>query len=128
MKGSAPFHYGAKPQTKDFAKKLRQGSTYAEDLFWQMVRNRKVCNLKIRRQHPIGPFIADFYCHELLLVIEVDGSIHELEEIKQKDLSRENYLKDNGLKVLRFSNDDVMLNSHIIEEKIKEFIDLSKKT
>jgi cyclase len=93
-----------------------------------MVRNRKVCNLKIRRQHPIGPFIADFYCHELLLVIEVDGSIHELEEIKQKDLSRENYLKDNGLKVLRFSNDDVMLNSHIIEEKIKEFIDLSKKT
>lgn len=117
-----PFHHGAGDNTKAFAKKLRKRSTSAEDLFWKMANNRKILNLKIRRQHPIGKYIADFYCHELKLVIEIDGSIHDLEHIKQKDLIRDQFMKDEGLHILRFSNEDVFSNPHLIEEALKTFI------
>ncbi|MCD6069116.1 MAG: type restriction enzyme [Bacteroidetes bacterium] len=117
---------GTKIPKTDFARKLRKKSTTAEDLFWKIVRNRKLLNLKIRRQHPIGPFFADFYCHELLLVIEIDGSIHESEEIKKRDKRREQYLLQEGFRVLRFTNEDVLFNSQVIEETIKEFIQNKK--
>lgn len=119
---SLPFHHNAKQGTKEFAKELRQRQTSAEELFWKMVRNRSMLNLKIRRQHPIGKYIADFYCHELLLVIEIDGSIHDLEEVKQKDIKREAFLKAEGLRVMRFTNDDVFSNPHLIEEEIAKLI------
>ncbi|MDP2387848.1 MAG: endonuclease domain-containing protein [Bacteroidota bacterium] len=122
MKGPLPFHHGAGKGTKEFAKHLRQRETSAEDLFWKMARNRKILNLKIRRQHPIGIYIADFYCHELKLVIELDGSIHDLEHVKQKDKVREAFLISEGLKIMRFSNDDVFANPHLIEEAIKKIM------
>ncbi len=90
---SLSFHLNAKKSTKEFAKGLRKRQTSAEELFWKIVRNRNMLNLKIRRQHPIGPFIVDFYCHELLLVIEIDGSIHDLEEVKEKYIKREVFFK-----------------------------------
>ncbi len=127
MKKQFPYYYGAQEDTKEFAKHLRQRETSAEDLFWEMVRDRKILNLKIRRQHPIGIYIADFYCHELKLVIELDGSIHDLEDIKQtrlpdgqEDKVREAFLISEGLTVMRFSNDDVFSNPHLIEEAIKK--------
>ena len=115
---SLPFHHNAKKSTQEFAKGLRKRQTSAEELFWKMVRNRNMLNLKIRRQHPIGPFIADFYCHELLLVIEIDGSIHDLEEVKEKDMKRETFLREQGLNVIRFANDDIFSNPHLIEDEI----------
>lgn len=75
-------------------------------------------NTKIRCQHPIGPFIADFYYHELKLAIELDGSTNE---VKQKDIKREQFLKEQGLYVIRFNNDDVFTNPHLIEEQIKTY-------
>ena len=122
MNGDLPYFHGASDGTKKFAKKLRHNSTPAEDLFWKMASNRKTLTLKIRRQHPIGKYIADFYCHELKLVIEIDGSIHDLEHIKQKDLIRDQFMKDEGLHILRFSNEDVFSNPHLIEEALKTFI------
>ena len=64
-------------QPKQFRRHLRKESTGAEKILWFNFRNRKFLNLKIRRQHPIENFIADFYCDELKLIIEVDGSIHD---------------------------------------------------
>ncbi len=79
--------------------------------------------LKFRRQHPLGRFIADFYCHELRLVVEIDGCIHDLKQIIEYDREREVQIKKLGLKVLRFSNSDVFHNPHLIELAIKEFMD-----
>ena len=70
---------------------------------------------KFRRQHPISQFIVDFYCHKYRLVIELDGSIHDLEEQKERDEGREAMLKDLGLMVIWFSNTEVVNNlSHVL--------------
>ncbi len=121
MNSKIPFHHNESKRAQEFAKDLRKRQTYAEELFSKMVRNRNMLNIKIRRQHPIGPFIADFYCHELKLAIELDGSINEVEEVKQKDIKREQFLKEQGLYVIRFNNDDVFTNPHLIEEQIKTY-------
>jgi very-short-patch-repair endonuclease len=62
--------------------------TYCEKVLWQELRKNRLHNLYFRRQHPISHFIVDFYCHELRLVIEVDGSIHDMEEQRERDLNR----------------------------------------
>lgn len=126
MKSQIPQYYQSTPRTEKNAKALRKPLTPAEELFWQMVRNRNLLGLKFRRQHPIGPFIADFYCHDLKLVIEIDGDVHELENVKQYDKEREDHIKELGLRVLRFKNDDVFLNSHIIEEELKTVVSGSR--
>src|SRR5690606_8500441 len=64
------------------ARELRQNQTKAEEMFWQLVRNRKFANLKFRRQHQIGHYIADFFCNEHNLVIEFDGKVHDTEKQK----------------------------------------------
>jgi very-short-patch-repair endonuclease len=114
------IHYGAGKRIFKFANALRKPLTPAEERFWQMVRNRNLLNLKFRRQHPIDCYVADFYCHELKLVIEIDGDVHDLEHIKQYDKNREDNLRALGLEVLRFKNGDVFANTHLIEEAIKE--------
>jgi cyclase len=119
MKSKFPQYYGADEESQQNAKDLRKRSTSAEDRFWQIVRNRRVLDLKIRRQHPVGPYVADFYCHELKLVIEIDGDIHDLEEVKQRDERREKHLRDLGVKILRFKNNDVFRNPHLIETELQ---------
>jgi very-short-patch-repair endonuclease len=96
--------------------------TASEFRFWYYVQNRKMLGLKFRRQHPLDNYIVDFYCHELKLVIEIDGSIHSLKHIKEYDLVREEHLRALGFKVLRFSHEDVFTNPHLIEEKIKKMM------
>ena len=119
MKSQIPQYYQSTKRSEQNAKVLRKPLTPAEKIFWQMVRNRNLLGLKFRRQHPIGPFVADFYCHDLKLVIEIDGDIHELADVKQYDKERESYIKELGLHVLRFKNEDVFLNSLLIEQALK---------
>ena len=119
MKSKYSHYYGATPRIFTNAKNLRKPLTPAEELFWKMVRNRKLLGLKFRRQHPVASFIADFYCHELLLVIEIDGTIHELKEVIEYDKEREIKIIELGLNVLRFKNEDVFFNPDFIEETIK---------
>ncbi|MFC1770400.1 endonuclease domain-containing protein [Candidatus Margulisiibacteriota bacterium] len=96
-------------------RKLRRGQTKAEARFWKAVRNRKLNGLKFYRQYPIvfkendrkHFFVADFYCYEKKLVIEVDGSIHDCQE--EQDELRENIIKELGLNMLRFTNQDIEL-------------------
>ena len=111
--------YCALPYIFDNAKVLRQRSTKAEKHLWQMIRNRQLMGFKFRRQHPLKYFIADFYCHEVLLVIELDGSIHELENIKQYDQLREAIITELGITVLRFNNDEIFTEVHHVIEKIE---------
>ena len=118
-KKTKPFHHGAKRITFDRAKDLRHRKTSAEALLWKMLRDRALKNAKFRRQHPIGPFITDFYCHEAKLVIELDGSVHDLPAVKEKDAQRQRYLEDRGLTVLRFSNDALFTEVEMVIDTIE---------
>lgn len=85
-------------------------------MLWQHLKAGKLAGLKFRRQHPIGPFIVDFYCHTLRLVIEIDGEVHKQE--LDYDEHRELWLRDQGLRVLRFSNEEMLENTKMVLEKI----------
>jgi very-short-patch-repair endonuclease len=112
----------APAKTKSFAKTLRKRQTAAEERMWKILRNRNFEGFKFRRQHPLNKYIADFYCHKLKLVIELDGNVHELESVKIKDEIREEAIKAFGIEIIRFENDDIFNNSWIIDKKIFAFI------
>ncbi|MEJ0106852.1 MAG: endonuclease domain-containing protein [Bacteroidota bacterium] len=82
------LHKGAIGKLYEYSRELRQVSTEAEKLLWAELRNRKLNGLKFRRQHPIDKYIADFYCHEKKIVIEVDGVVHDKKENKEYDQAR----------------------------------------
>jgi len=108
---------GAHAKIFENAKALRYNMTPAEEFLWEKLRinNR---NIKFRRQHPLGNYIADFYCHQYQLVIELDGSIHQLPEIQIRDQEKQAFLESEGLKVLRFTNQQVFKNSERVLEEI----------
>lgn len=88
------------------ARELRRNMTDAERLLWSRLRRRQIHGRLFRRQHPIGPFIADFACAQAKLVIELDGGQHV--ERKEKDAARTRWLADQGYRVLRFWNHHVL--------------------
>lgn len=92
------------------AKALRQAMTPAETLLWRYLKAHRNGGLGFRRQVPIGPYIVDFVCHEARLVVELDGESHDFEDIAAADLVRERWLLENGYRMLRFSNRDVLSN------------------
>jgi very-short-patch-repair endonuclease len=100
------------------AKNLRKTSTIAERLLWRHLRAKQMDGHKFRRQEPIGNYVVDFVCFEKRIVIEVDGSQHQIE--KDKDRLRDKWLKKQGFKVLRFWNNDVLKNMEGVYEVIKE--------
>jgi type I restriction enzyme R subunit len=100
------------------ARELRKDQTPAEGVMWELLRNRQVANLKFRRQHQIGPYIVDFLCNELKLIIELDGEIHEQATQAKKDKKREAYLRSMGFKVLRFENKNFLDNPEAALQKI----------
>jgi very-short-patch-repair endonuclease len=101
------MHCGAHPLIFKKAEELRNKMTLAEELLWNYLKTNE-WGYKFRRQHPILMYVADFYCHQLKLIIEIDGSIHQLEDVKRNDAIRENHLKNLGLKIIRFKNEKVM--------------------
>jgi very-short-patch-repair endonuclease len=106
-----------KKQNICLAKKLRYESTEAEKLVWRYLRARRLDGLKFRRQHPIGEYIADFVCLENRIIIEIDGGQHANE--RNKDREREAWLKNQGFKVLRFWNNEVLENLEGVLEVIR---------
>ncbi|WP_084201426.1 endonuclease domain-containing protein [Geobacter pickeringii] len=102
----------------DNARTLRTRQTDAENLIWQLLRNRRFCGFKFRRQHPVGRFILDFYCHEALLAIELDGSSHTDRAQRAYDDERTKALEGAGVRVVRFWNDDVLKNTESVLETI----------
>ncbi|MBS2099857.1 endonuclease domain-containing protein [Carboxylicivirga linearis] len=96
--------YNAKPHIFEKAKALRKNMTKAELILWGKLKGKQILNLRFRTQHPIDIFIADFYCHRIKLVIEVDGDIHLKQQQIEYDIGREAELNNGGIKVIRFSN------------------------
>ena len=88
------------------ARELRQEMTPAEELLWGRLRRKQLNGLKFRRQHPLGPFIADFYCAEYRLVVEIDGDVHKGQ--REYDIVRTEWFEAHGYRVIRFRNDDVI--------------------
>ncbi|RIH66377.1 endonuclease domain-containing protein [Mariniphaga sediminis] len=116
--------YNAKPYIFERAKMLRKNMTVAEKILWEQLRGKKLFGLRFRPQHPIDIFIADFYCHPLRLVIEVDGGIHKSKEQKDYDIGREGELKSWEIKVIRFTNEEIENN---ITQVIKEIEEVCKE-
>jgi very-short-patch-repair endonuclease len=104
------------------ARKLRNNMTKAEIILWSRIRSKQIDGYKFRRQYPVLNFIADFYCHELKLIIEVDGEIHFLPEHLKSDKYRDNMLKNNGYNVIHFKNDEIETNLKGSLLKIKSMI------
>jgi very-short-patch-repair endonuclease len=108
--------------TLSFARDQRREPTRAEAAFWQAVRNRRFGNLKFKRQMAIDPFIADFCCFELRLIVELDGEPHETDEARERDRRRDAFLRDEGYRVLRFSNERVLGNLEFVLREIAEHV------
>jgi very-short-patch-repair endonuclease len=111
--------YGAKPVTFERAKELRENPTEAEKLLWGILKKKQMLGLRFKHQHPISIFIADFYCHPIKLVIEVDGEIHNNKENKDYDANRTFELEELGIKVLRFTNHQVIYDIESVRSKIE---------
>lgn len=121
MKDNSMF-YGAPPVIFGKAKTLRQTMTLAEKVLWMRINKKQLKGYRFRRQHPISNFIVDFYCHEAKLIIEVDGSVHDVEEQKEYDMGREFELSQLGLRVIRFSNEEVINFTDGVVRKIEEML------
>lgn len=93
------------------ARELRDNLTDAERKLWTKIRRKQLEGYRFRRQHPIGPFIVDFVCLEAKLVIEVDGGQHADPEEARRDVGRTQWLRNEGYRVLRFWNNELLQNS-----------------
>jgi very-short-patch-repair endonuclease len=102
-----------------FARKLREDSTEAERLFWSRVRSHRLLQLKFKRQQPIGNYIVDFICAERSLIVELDGGQHASSE---SDKARDAWLKEQGFRVLRFWNNEVLTNTDGVMETVAKYL------
>jgi very-short-patch-repair endonuclease len=101
-------------RSHDNALKLRDSQTDAERKLWQCLRGGQLDGLKFRRQHPLPPYILDFYCDALKLVVELDGSQHNV----RSDAVRDRFLRQQGMIVLRFWDNDVLLQTDAVVQAI----------
>lgn len=120
------FYHDADPISysiiEDFAKANRKKPTEAENVLWQLLREKNLAGYKFRRQHIIGSFIADFICLAKKFIIEVDGLIHQLPENKISDEERTAWLKEQGYEIIRFTNDQVLSDTGNTLQKIEQML------
>lgn len=113
------MHQNASTRIFQFAKNLRLKMTEPEALLWERLRKKQMMGYRFRRQHPISQYIADFYCHPLKLIIEVDGGYHSSKEQQSLDLARTEDLESLGLRVIRFTNTEVIEQVEIVLGRIR---------
>ena len=110
---------------KDTVRVLRKNQTLAEKEFWEIVRQKRFLGKRFQRQFPIkyifrnksSFFVADFYCHEYKLIVEIDGSIHH--ETKERDEIREYIVQQYRYKVIRFTNEEILSDKENVIKKLK---------
>lgn len=112
--------YNAKPIIFERAKFMRENMTPSELKIWEELKGRKMLGFRFRPQHPVDIFIADFYCHPLRLVIEVDGGIHKSKQQAAYDLGREAELNEWGIKVVRFTNEEIEKDFDRVKDQLVE--------
>ena len=120
------FLYGSDEDTAALARQLRKSMTPCEKILWQRLKGKNIRDIKFRRQHPIGFYIADFYCHEIELVIEVDGKIHQRPEKREYDVNRSAEMERLGIKVIRFTNEEIKHHITQVMHKIRYEVSLRK--
>jgi very-short-patch-repair endonuclease len=104
--------------TREFARTLRRKLTRAETILWSRLRRDQVDGYRFRKQHPVGPYVADFACLIAKLIVEVDGGTHSTDRERAYDRARDTYLRERGWRVLRVWNDDIYKNSDGVLEMI----------
>ena len=104
------------------AQEMRKNSTPAEEVMWEILRDRRFLEMKFRRQHQFGDYIVDFYCHEKRLVVELDGPVHSSHERAKVDQKRDGYLRSQGLNVVRFRNEDLLNNPESVLQRLAESV------
>jgi very-short-patch-repair endonuclease len=113
-------HWKSSPELwkklKPRARQMRSQPTPAEKLLWERIKNKQLLGYKFRRQQVIDGFIVDFYCYEAQLVVEVDGKIHDYTQVQ--DAIRQEFLESLGLRVVRFKNEDVVLEMEAVVQAI----------
>ena len=114
------------PLIRDTARRLRREQTEWEHNLWTRLRRRQLKGFKFRRQHPIGPFFADFFCPEAKLLIEIDGSQHADELALDKN--RTEFLRDAGYSVLRFWNHEIGAEIDTVMQRIADALEQSRTT
>lgn len=93
---------------KALRKQLRRQATLAERRLWRFLKNDQFHGFRFRRQFSVGRYILDFYCPKLRLAVEIDGDIHQLSAVKENDIVRQQYIESCWIRVVRFTNDEVM--------------------
>jgi very-short-patch-repair endonuclease len=119
----SPFqeHYRL-PSIKVVARKLRGKMTPSEKKLWQAIRKRQLGGLKFLRQHPIGSSVVDFYCHEQRLAVEVDGLMHQDEDVVKRDRERQELIEKYGIRFYRCTSDAVEGDLEVVLEEIREVV------
>ena len=116
------MHKGAPASSFSKAEKLRIDMTDAEKKLWEALRMNRLEGYKFRRQHPIHIFIVDFYCHQLSLIIEIDGGYHGSSEQTEKDKERTRLLEFQKLHLIRFTNEEVLSSFENVLNRIRQQI------
>jgi very-short-patch-repair endonuclease len=111
--------YNAKPIIFERAKAMRENMTQPEKAVWELLKSKNMLGLRFKPQHPIDIFIADFYCHPLKLVIEIDGGIHKSVDQREYDIGREAELEHWGIKVIRFTNEEIANDINHVQNEIE---------
>ena len=105
-------------RTRASARRGRSDPTLPEAIFWKFLRDRRVEGLKFRRQMPLGPYIADFACPSIRLIVELDGGVHVLRA--ESDAARDAWLTTNGWTVMRFGNEAVLKNPALLFQAVRD--------
>ncbi|MCF8505895.1 MAG: endonuclease domain-containing protein [Caulobacter sp.] len=96
-------------QSVAFARRLRKSMTRSEVALWSALRGKRLAGLRFRRQHPLGPFVVDFYCAAQRLAVEVDGAVHGTERVSEGDAERDQWIEKSGVRIVRIP-DALVLN------------------
>ena len=115
------------PKLKELARNLRNNSTLSEIVLWKELKGKQMSGYDFHRQKPIDNYILDFFCHELMLGIELDGYTHQLEEVYTKDKIKESRLLELEIRILRFDDSEVMNDMKNVLRTIEIFIENYEK-
>ncbi len=110
------------PHLKEFARQLRDHPTQSEKFLWQMLKGKELHGYDFDRQKPLANYIADFFCYELMLVLELDGYTHLFEEVQIKDYRKQKRLGELGITVLHFTDDEVFNDTDNVFIAIEKYI------
>ncbi len=117
-----------KTSEKEKRRKLRRDQTFCEKIMWTYLRDRKTLGYKFRRQYSVDHYVIDFYCPELKLAVELDGSIHDEPDQKEYDIYRQTHLEKYEITFCRITNDELMSNANMAFKKIEEEIKIVEES